>query len=177
MPLPLHMDDRRSKRCPSGLYVVATPIGNLVYDAIPRVFTTAEPQVTTNYTWDDAISLRGYDLSYLNDGSLAIHPYWQALRRMDISLTNYFHLINPESGQIVAQADVIPRGWTYPTNWWEQGEVVEDRVMLSLEEVPPGEYELYVGWYDIDTGQRVPVHSQNGDPVPDNSILLTTVER
>ena len=152
-------------------------VGELVYDAIPRVFTTAEPQVTTNYTWDDVISLRGYDLSYLNDGSLAIHPYWQALRRMDTSFTNFFHLIDPGSGQIVAQADVIPRGWTYPTNWWEQGEVVEDTVVLPLEEVLPGEYDLYVGWYDIDTGQRVPVHSQTGDPIADNSVLLTTVER
>ena len=29
MPLPLPMDDREPVRCPSGLYVVATPIGNL----------------------------------------------------------------------------------------------------------------------------------------------------
>ena len=29
MPLPLLMDDREPVRCPSGLYVVATPIGNL----------------------------------------------------------------------------------------------------------------------------------------------------
>ena len=29
MPLPLPMDDRVAEKCPSGLYVVATPIGNL----------------------------------------------------------------------------------------------------------------------------------------------------
>jgi 16S rRNA (cytidine1402-2'-O)-methyltransferase len=29
MPLPLPTDDREPVRCPSGLYVVATPIGNL----------------------------------------------------------------------------------------------------------------------------------------------------
>jgi hypothetical protein len=152
-------------------------IGELVYDAIPRVFATAEPPVTTNYTWDEAISLQGYDLSFPDDDSLAIHPYWQALRRMDTSFTNFFHLIDPSSGQIVAQADVIPRGWTYPTNWWEQGEVVEDRVVLPLEGVPPGEYDLYVGWYDIDTGQRLPVHSETGELIPGNSVLLTAVER
>ena len=81
------------------------------------------------------------------------------------------------SGEIVAQADVIPRGWTYPTNWWERGEVVEDKVVLSLKEVPSGEYELYVGWYDMDTGQRLPVNLQTGDPVPDRSVFLTTIDR
>jgi hypothetical protein len=153
------------------------PVGGLDYAALPRVFTEPAPAAAAGIMWDDAIFLPGYDFEFPHADSLVVHVYWGARRRMDDSYTNFFHLIDPETGEVVAQADVIPRGWTYPTNWWEQGEWVEDTVWLSLEGVPPGEYALYTGWYDTESGERLPAYSAAGEAYPDRSAFLTVVER
>jgi len=58
----------------------------------------------------------------------------------------------------------VPRQWTYPTNWWEGGEVVSDEIALPLENVPAGVYRISVGIYDPDTMERLP--AQTGDSVP-----------
>jgi hypothetical protein len=50
--------------------------------------------------------------------------------------------------------------------------VVVDETTLSLEDVPPGRYELAVGWYDPDTGQRLTAVDDAGEPQPDNRLIL-----
>jgi len=156
---------------------ISAALGRLELTALPRSFSQPEPSETTNITWDDSISLFGYDLSYPGTDSLDVHVYWFAKNRMDISFTNFFHLVNPNTGEVVAQSDVIPRGWTYPTNWWEQGEWVEDTVTISLDGLPPGEYDLFTGWYNLDTGERLPAYSATGELFADDSVPLTTIER
>jgi hypothetical protein len=152
-------------------------VGTLAFTAFPRVFAGPEPVENEYATWDEVIALTEYDLSRRpSQDILEVTLDWQALRRMDTSFTNFLHLIDPESGQIVAQSDVIPRGWTYPTNWWEQGELVEDTVQLYLENVPPGEYELYVGWYDSENGERLPVRSKSGELIPDRRTFLAKID-
>jgi hypothetical protein len=132
----------------------------------------------TSFTWDETIHLPGYNLVMPDTaaGSLAVTFFWQTLDRMDASYTNFLHLIDPASGQIVAQADVIPLGWTYPTNLWEKGEIIEDTIHLSLAGLPPGVYDLFAGWYDLDTGERLPAYSETGRPFVGQTVLLTTVE-
>ncbi len=151
-------------------------IGSIEISAISRDFKVPEPSTDIHTTWADQIYLPGYDISQSGTDSLYVTFYWQALHRMPTSYTNYLHLISSATGQIVAQADVIPRGWTYPTNWWEQGEFIEDRVHLSLKDVPPGKYELYVGWYDAETGERLAAFSEIGEAYPDDMVRLTTFE-
>jgi hypothetical protein len=152
-------------------------LDSLALTALPRTFSQPDPSQTTNATWDDLIYLPGFDLSYPVADSLDVHVYWLAKNRMDASYTNFFHLVNPNTGEVVAQSDVIPRGWTYPTNWWEQDEWVEDRVTISLDGLPPGEYDLFTGWYNLDTGERLPAHSATGELFANDSVPLTTIER
>jgi hypothetical protein len=80
---------------------------------------------------------------------------------MDEAYKFFVHVVDPASEQLVAQADVMPRDWTYPTSWWEAGEVVSDEIVLSLTDVPEGIYRLYIGVYGADGG-RLPV-SLGGD--------------
>jgi hypothetical protein len=69
----------------------------------------------------------------------------------------FVHLEDATSGALVTQADVVPREWTYPTSQWRVGEIVPDEIVLSLEGVPEGEYRLWVGVYQPDTGERLPI--------------------
>lgn len=147
-------------------------------DTFDRVFDLPSPEQPSSISWDQKISLLGYDLPNAgrNSGILPITVYWQALTRMENSYHAYFHLIDPETGALVAQTDIIPRGWSYPTSWWMQGEVVEDTVQIPVENVPPGSYELYIGWYDEESGVRLPPSSDESRPIIDGSILLTIIE-
>jgi hypothetical protein len=144
-----------------------------------RVMDLPSPEISTSIVWDEKISLLGYHLPNIDRETkvLPITLYWQARTRMDESLTAYFHLIDSETGSLVAQADVIPRGWSYPTTLWEKGEVVEDTVQIPVENVPAGRYELRMGWFDGETGTRLTPVSDQVYLFSDSSALLTVIER
>ncbi len=155
--------------------------GEITYTALPRTFNTAEinPESDYDVIWGDQISMLGYDLPAVDesDETVRITIYWQALRRMDTSYTAFLHLENPATGEIVSQADVIPRGWSYPTSWWEAGEVVEDAIQLPLEGVPPGEYQIFLGWYNMETGERLGAISETGETFAEDRVPITSITR
>jgi hypothetical protein len=118
------------------------------------------------------LRLLGYDLEMAVD-ALHITLHWQAIQRMDVSYTIFVHVFDPATGAIVAQADVVPYGFTYPTAWWEAGEVVSDEVVVLLDEVPAGTYGLAIGVYDADTGDRLAISVQDsGLAVEDDRLIL-----
>jgi hypothetical protein len=68
----------------------------------------------------------------------------------------YVHLRPEGHGDNTPQADGPPLAGWYPTSWWRAGEtVVDDRQFPLPENTPPGDYRLYVGFYDLATGERV----------------------
>jgi hypothetical protein len=151
-------------------------VGEVAVAALPRVFAEPSPAHAVDVRWGKVVLLRGYDLQG-GAKSLGVTLYWQAARRMDVSYKVFVHLVDAATGAIVAQDDAVPRQWAYPTTWWERGEVVEDRVVLSLEGVSPGEYRLAVGLYDPGTGERLPAYSAGGGRYPDDAVPLTAVRR
>ncbi len=95
---------------------------------------------------------------------------------MGNSYKMFVHLIDASTETIVAQEDTVPRQWTYPTSWWEQGEVVADTITLPFSRPAGGRYRLQVGFYDPDSGERLPLSSVDGELFPDNVFPLTTFE-
>jgi hypothetical protein len=45
-----------------------------------------------------------------------------------------------------------------------------------MENVPPGRYELRIGWYDEESGARLTPESDQVQLFPDGSALLTVIE-
>jgi hypothetical protein len=143
-----------------------------------REFDLPTPDVSTSISWDGSISLLGYNQPFvdLENQTLSLGVYWQAIRSVDTSYAVYLHLIDGETGTLAAQADVIPQGWSYPTDWWIAGEVVEDNIQIELGDLPEGSYELRIGWYDPETGDRLPPVSDQFHLFPDSSALLLTID-
>ena len=135
---------------------VVYKVGLVEVQTIPRVFTPPDVEVEYEATFGTELRLLGYGLRR-SDEQLDVTLHWQALRRMDTAYKFFIHLVNVDTGELTAQADVMPYGWTYPTFWWEAGEFVSDSISLSLTDVPAGTYRLEVGVYDPDTGVRLPV--------------------
>ena len=100
------------------------------------------------------IALRGYTLTQHED-KLDLVLYWEALADMTADYTHFAHLIDPHSGQPVAQHDGQPRNNTYPTSQWQTGEIVADPFTLFTADLPAGEFHLQSGLYEI-VGESYP---------------------
>lgn len=102
---------------------------------------------------------------------LTLTLYWRADALIARSYTVFVHLVGPD-GRIYAQQDSVPAGWTRPTTGWFPGEFIRDDYCLTVNPAAPaGTYQLWVGWYDPTTGQRVPVMSADGAPLGDHVVL------
>jgi uncharacterized membrane protein len=91
---------------------------------------------------------------------------WHAIQRplMDYSL--FVHLID-ENGNKVAQVDWQPRDrfGPRPLTTWRTGQSIVDEQVLPLPpDLPPGRYQLILGLYDWQTGERLPVAGANARP-------------
>jgi uncharacterized membrane protein len=97
--------------------------------------------------------------------------YWQAQQEMLANYTVFVHVVGPD-GQILGQRDAPPDGGAYPTQRWAAGEVVADPMRVPLAtDLPAGRLEVMVGMYRPDTGQRLPVLDDQGQPVDDKVLL------
>ena len=149
------------------------PIGELVPigSTFIHPFSPASP-IEAN--WQNEISLLGYDLLREQD-MLELILFWQAHEPISSSFKVFVHLVDLETGEIVAQTDAIPRNWSYPTNGWVPGEIVRDVIELPLSSSAPAKYELRVGLYDESTGGRVLVDS-GGSSTPQEYLTVAVPE-
>ena len=107
---------------------------------------------------------------------LELRVRWQCLRTMDVDYTLFVQLLAPD-GVPRGQIDVWPRDGTHPTSAWREGEVIEDSyVVYAAEDAPLGEYEVAVGWYLLETMQRLSVLDAEGKAVADRFLLPVAVK-
>ena len=138
-----------------------------------RHFVVPSFQSPSDVDYAGQIRLLGYDLDCdERPGACELRLYWQAQARLQVSYTVFVQLLGP-SGDVRAQVDSVPQGGGYPTIWWLPGEIVADTYTLDLPPDAPDNtvYRLIVGWYDPETGVRLPVPGTGTD-----FASLTTIE-
>jgi hypothetical protein len=136
------------------------------------VLSQTESLRTTDIEFSDRLALLGYDPK-LVEGRLQLTLYWQAERLLDQNWTVFVHLAD-NSGALVAQHDSQPRDGAYPTSVWDPGEVVADQHEVRLPvDLPEGDYQVVVGLYTADSGERLPVLDSQGNPAGDSVPLVT----
>lgn len=147
--------------------VDAPPLAALPADAVP-----------SNARLGEEIALLGHDALPRNGRpgeTLVFHLYWRAERRPAADYKVFVHLAAPDE-RILAQHDGVPKLWAHPTSAWQAGEIVADRIILSLpEEVAPGRYRLWLGLYRESDGARLPVYMDDVR-MPDDRLLLGELE-
>jgi hypothetical protein len=125
----------------------------------------------------ETIELLGYTLNSprLRPGErVHIDLYWRAVQNVETDYTVFVHLLD-QDGTWVTGYDSWPVLRSFPTTLWPSDAVVVDRRAVELPaDVPPGAYRLAVGLYDLDTLERLPITCAEGDPTPENSLVLPT---
>jgi len=137
-----------------------------------RVWELPPMQREVSARFGRMIELAGYDLKR-EENVLHLTLHWRALAAPDRHYMLFVHLADPATCRPVAQVDTMPRGFTYPTGIWAPGEIISDEVVLSLEGVPGGQYDLAVGWYEPETEVRLEVRDATGSVLPDGRLVLS----
>lgn len=135
--------------------------------------STLANRVDANFA--NQMSILGFEMapagSVAAGQDLTLSLYWQAEATVGQDYQAFVHLAD-ETGRPLAQKDGPAGGSVYPTSKWVKGEVVlEERVVPVPADMPPGEYQILLGVYDLQTLQRLPVVSGAGG----DSVRLGTV--
>ncbi len=191
LPLPETTYAPSSAQLEVGLYDFATgerllaygpdgkPAGDNVrfeqIEVLPRSETGLPNPVHFNF--GNKIALAGYEMDRRKvSAGEAIHLtlYWRGLAEMKDDYTVFVHLLR-ERDQIWAGADRQPQDGAAPTSTWEKGQVVVDKYELVLApDAPPDVYEVEVGLYLAETGERLDLLDQEGR-LMGNRVLLSKV--
>lgn len=144
-------------------------------EVLPRSETGLPNPVHFNF--GDKIALAGYEMDRrkVSPGE-AIHLtlYWQGLAEMEDNYTVFVHLLR-ERDQTWAGTDRQPQEGAASTSTWSKGQVVVDEYELVIaSDAPPDVYELEVGLYLAETGDRLDLLDQDGR-LMGNRVLLTKV--
>lgn len=100
----------------------------------------------------ERIALEGYGvMEQVKPGDvLAVNLRWRPLAPLSVDYHLFVHLVDQE-GRLWAQQDSLK-----PTSGWQPGEEVEDKqAMLLPRHIPPSQYQIVVGFYLLESGQRL----------------------
>ncbi|MBI4319016.1 MAG: DUF2723 domain-containing protein [Chloroflexi bacterium] len=140
-------------------------------------FDLPAPKTLSDLEFGDKALLLAYDVDKTvvsRSDTVNVRLYWRALARMDRSYTVFVHIIDDKS-RVWGQRDSIPVRGTYPTNRWQEGEVIVDAYEVSLPPtIAPGRYGMEVGMYEMPTPTtwaRLPVKTSKGESLGDAAVL------
>ena len=163
----------------AGLAVVA--VANYVAPAYarPSLLTLEEIATrahSTDVRFGDGIRLAGYELERqrVHPGEeVAVTLCWEAVAPLSQDYAFFVHFLGPRES-IIGARDTYPGLGRFPTSQWTPGDAFCDTVRVPVEEwaAAPAVYGVEIGWYEPETGERLPAYSADGTPTE-----LVLVER
>jgi 4-amino-4-deoxy-L-arabinose transferase-like glycosyltransferase len=112
------------------------------------------PAVKDNVTFQDHLQLVGHSIEQA-DTQLRVTLDWKATgAAVSKDYTVFAHLVTSD-GRQVAQNDGQPGGGAYPTSLLGAGFEAPDTHTLDVSGLPPGDYRLEVGLYELASGVRL----------------------
>lgn len=135
-------------------------LGTVMVAPVERSFTPPAASHPVDFPFGDVAALVGYDLveAAAPAGQLSVTLYWQALNLAPLPAHYkvFVHALSA-SGELLAQSDAEPAGWTRPTTSWIEGEYIADTHTLIVPADYSGPISLRLGLYDAATLTRVAV--------------------
>lgn len=145
----------------------------VVLYALPNAEPLTETGMGVRFGSPEWVRLNSYGYNEVTEagGELFISLEWESLRPVAENYQIFVHLLDA-AGNRVAQRDGQPVLWLRPTSTWQPGERILDRYgMLLSPDLAPGQYQISVGIYDPQSGQRQPVSAG-----PDAAVELGALQ-
>jgi hypothetical protein len=123
------------------------------------------------------VELSGYALSTTiaqPGDTLDLTLYWQAQQNINDNYLVFVHLADAQEN-VLAQATGVPVNGSRLTMSWRANEVlIDNRLLVIGPDVSPGQYNLWAGFFEPDSGIRLPVSGAAADPA-NGRVLLTSI--
>jgi hypothetical protein len=144
----------------------------------PQNMTRIQKRVSTGF--GDSIILEDYTLNSatFNPGDiLQISLGWTSNFQLLDRYKVFVHVYDDTESPPISQHDSEPGGGLKSTYKWQVGETVIDKHGVILPaNLAPGKYQLAVGMYNLETGDRLPT-IQNNELQGDRLVLGTITVR
>lgn len=127
------------------------------------------PRSDSPVNFADAVTLLSHDIAP-DQQTLTLN--WAVEQPLETDYTVFIQAWR--DGEYIAGFDGPPVGGDYPTSLWAPGDIIIDDHALDPASLPPGTYDILVGWYDPLTDERLPASDAAG-VVPDYAVPLDTL--
>ncbi len=137
------------------------PIGDFHVKGWPRNFTAPTPQLNIGANFGGQTTLLGFDTETMQikaGQSLKVRLYWRGETEFTEDYKSFVHFIGPD-GLLYGQVDQTPGAGDFPTIGWLPNETITDAYSVPIAaNAPPGNYQIEIGLYNPNTGERLPLH-------------------
>ncbi len=134
-------------------------------EKINREWKATIQENPTDHIIGSVFQLVGYNTRF--DRQFSIQLNWKSLQLTDTDYTVFVHAFNSDN-ILMGQSDSQPVRNTYPTSLWIPNEHVVDTHSIALD---PGEYDIKIGMYLPETGDRLTL--KNGaDAIIINDLIV-----
>ena len=148
--------------------------------------TALAAQQPVRYDLGEHVRVIGYDLNgqqFSAGDRLELAVYWYSDQPTEHGYRSFVHIST--GGPPLAQADKINPAGRPTKNWNSSGYIYDPYVIVLPADMPPGEYQIYIGLYTCDTrppgqcgnGERLPVADDEGRSLGDTVPLATITVR
>lgn len=109
------------------------------------------------------------------ENQLGLTLYWYSQVDWESDYSVFLHLVDSADAPPLAQSNGVPANSSRPTMTWRKDEIITDMRAITLpDNLPAGEYEIYIGFYKPDSGVRLPV-TLEGVSQPFDQLFLTHI--
>lgn len=128
------------------------------------------------YVFDNGIEISGLLVEQDDSDDLTLRFAWSTRARLSTELVQFIHLQSVEDDAYFA-FDGLTFDGRYLMRDWVPGMVEIDDHQIQLDgDIPDGQYRLLTGLYDLQSGERLPVYDEQGEPLVDWAIPLGYVD-
>lgn len=132
------------------------------------------PATATNYADQFALLAAAITTPLTPGQTLDLTLNWQSLTATSTDYTVFVQLLDA-ADNIITQIDNAPVQGTFPTSQWQPGQAISDPYRLPIPaDLPPGDYHLYIGFYNLRDLRRLPVLDTSGNAIDDKYRLPIT---